>query len=152
MPLTKLIVSNKKAYHNFEIFEVFEAGVSLCGTEVKSLRAARAEIAESFIKESKNELYLINSYIPEYKQGNQFNHIPSRPRKLLLKKSEILKITQKVNVKGLTVVPLKLYFKKSWVKLEIAICRGRQKWDKRQNELKKESQKELAKIKHSINV
>jgi len=131
-------IRNRKASHQYEILECFEAGIMLVGSEVKSIRAGHASLSESWVDISdKGELWWVGAHINEYVQANQFNHIPARRRKLLAHRHEIEKMQKAVEQKGLTVVPLKLYFKKRNAKLEIAICRGKKQHDKRQELLEK---------------
>lgn len=130
---TKIAAENRKARFNYEIGEVFEAGVQLTGTEVKSLRAGKATIAESYADSRGGELWLINSTIPEYLQASRFNHMPKRPRKLLLHKRQISKLIGAVEREGMTLVPLKMYFNdKGRAKVEIALARGKKLHDKRE--------------------
>jgi len=129
----KVVADNRRARFDFEIGEVFEAGIALSGTEVKSLRSGKATISESYATAKTGEAMLYNSYIPEYLKANQFNHEPRRPRKLLLKKREIAKLWQAVEREGMTVVPLRIYFNGDGrAKVEIAIARGRKAHDKRE--------------------
>lgn len=131
----RLIADNKKARHNYFIEEVFEAGLVLTGTEVKSLREGAANIAESYASEEDGELFLVNSNIPVYDKGNRFNHEPRRHRKLLLKKREIAKLLIGVQRKGNTIVPLKLYFNEHGrVKIELGLAKGKKLHDKRQTD------------------
>lgn len=135
----KLAADNRKARFNYEIGEVFEAGISLTGTEVKSVRAGKATIAESYADARGGEIWLINATIPEYLQAHHFNHAPKRPRKLLLHKSQINKLAGAVEREGMTIVPLKLYFnERGRAKVEIALARGKKLHDKRET-LKKRS-------------
>jgi SsrA-binding protein len=135
----KVVADNRKARFNYEIGETFEAGVSLTGSEVKSLRAGKATIAEAYADARGGELWLINSNIPEYLQASRFNHAPKRPRKLLLHKRQINKLIGAVEREGMTVVPLKLYFNaKGRAKVELALARGKKLHDKRET-LKKRS-------------
>jgi SsrA-binding protein len=135
----KLAADNRKARFNYEIGEVFEAGISLTGTEVKSVRAGKATIAESYADARGGEIWLINATIPEYLQAHRFNHAPKRPRKLLLHKSQINKLAGAVEREGMTIVPLKLYFnERGRAKVEIALARGKKLHDKRET-LKKRS-------------
>ncbi len=115
----------------------------LKGTEIKSVRAGKLELAEAFVIVRKNELWLVNAYINEYSQGNIYNHLPRRERKLLAHKSEIVKIEELISLKGLTIIPLKAYFKGSVLKLEIAICKGKEARDKRQDKAKQESKRDM---------
>jgi len=137
-------IHNRKATHQYEVLECFEAGMVLVGSEVKSIRAGHISLGESWVEVSeKGELWLVGAHINEYSQANQFNHIPARRRKLLVHKHEIEKIQKAVEIKGLTIVPLKLYFKKRKAKLEIAICRGKKQQDKRQDLIAKDDAKKL---------
>ena len=135
----KVVADNRKARFNYAIGETFEAGIVLTGSEVKSLRAGKATIAESYADARGGELWLINSNIPEYLQASRFNHAPKRARKLLLQKREINRLTGAVEREGMTIVPLKLYFnEKGRAKVEIALARGKKLHDKRET-LKKRS-------------
>lgn len=129
----KIVADNRKARHNYEIGEVFEAGIQLAGTEVKSLRAGKATIGDAFAQARGGELFLLNAYIPEYLEANRFNHDTKRPRKLLLKKREIAKLANAVDRDGMTVVPLRIYFNaRGFAKVALAIARGRKAHDKRE--------------------
>jgi SsrA-binding protein len=131
-PAKHLIADNRRARYNFEIGEVFEAGIVLTGTEVKSLRTGKATISESYATEHAGDLYLVNAYIPEYLAANRFNHLPKRPRRLLLSRRQIDKLTGAVQREGMTVVPLKLYFnERGMAKVEIALAKGKDLFDKR---------------------
>ena len=135
----KVVADNRKARFNYEIGEVFEAGIALTGTEVKSLRSGKATIAESYADSRGGELWLINSNIPEYLQASRFNQLPKRPRKLLLHKRQVNKLAGAVEREGMTLVPLKLYFnERGRAKIEIALGRGKKLHDKRET-LKKRS-------------
>jgi SsrA-binding protein len=143
----KLIADNRKARHNYEFFETFEAGLQLSGTEVKSLRNGKANIAESYATEEKGEIWLINSHVPEYLQANQFNHNPRRRRKLLLHKKEVNKLIGAVQRDGLSIVPSRLYFnERGKVKIQIVLAKGRQAHDKRQVSKKRDWQREKARL------
>jgi SsrA-binding protein len=129
----RIVADNRKARHDFFFEEVLEAGIALSGTEVKSLREGRANIAESYASEEDNEIWLINSHIPQYSAGNRNNHEPRRHRKLLLHRREIDRLLGAVQRKGMTLVPLKLYFNdRGIVKLELALAKGKKLHDKRQ--------------------
>jgi SsrA-binding protein len=135
----KVIADNRKARFNYEIGEVFEAGIMLTGTEVKSLRTGKATIAESYADARAGEIWLINSNIPEYLQASRFNHEPKRRRKLLLHKNQVNKLAAAVDREGMTLVPLRLYFnERGRAKLELALGRGKKLHDKRET-LKKRS-------------
>jgi SsrA-binding protein len=146
-PNNRVVAENRKARHNYEIGEVIEAGLQLTGTEVKSLRTGKANIAESYASEENGEIVLINSHIEEYVQGNRFNHNPRRPRKLLLHKREIHKMVNAVQRDGRTIVPLKMYFNdKGIAKLAVAVCRGKKAYDKRQDAKKRDWQRDKARL------
>ena len=143
----KVVADNRKARFNFEIGEVFEAGIALTGTEVKSLRAGKATIAESYADARSGELWLLNANIPEYLQASRFNHSPKRPRKLLLHKREIAKLIGAVEREGMTLVPLKLFFNaKGRAKVEIALARGKKLHDKRETEKKRSWERERSRL------
>ena len=127
----RVIASNRKARHDFEILDTFEAGMVLTGTEVKSLREGKASLVDGFGQFYRGELYIENVYIPEYLNGSWTNHAARRRRKLLLHRQELLKIERKIGEAGLTVVPLSLYFKSGRAKLEIGVARGKREYDKR---------------------
>lgn len=141
----KLIANNKKAYFDYFIEETFEAGIELHGTEVKSLRMGHCSIKESFIEVDNGEVFIHQMHISPYEKGNIFNKDPLRVKKLLLHKSEINKILGQSKMKGYTVVPLKVYFKGSLVKVEIALARGKKLYDKRESIAKKDQQREAMK-------
>ena len=141
----KLIANNKKAYHDYFIDETYEAGISLAGTEVKSVRMGKCSVKEAFIKVEKGEMYVYGMHISPYEKGNIFNKDPLRVRKLLLHLSEINKIGGKIAEKGYTMVPLKVYLKGSLVKVEIGLARGKKLYDKRQDIAKKDQRREAEK-------
>ena len=138
----KLIANNKKAYHDYFIDDKWEAGIELFGTEVKSIRMGKCSIKEAFVKIDKGEVYVYGMHISPYEKGNIFNKDPMRVRKLLLHRYEINKIEGSLQEKGLTLVPLKVYFKDSLVKLEIGVARGKKLYDKRQDIAKKDQRRE----------
>jgi len=140
----KLIASNKKAFHDYFILQKFEAGLALTGTEVKSLREGRANLKDSYVKFESGEAFLFGTHISPYSHGNLQNHDPERTRKLLLHRREIEKLRVETTEKGLTVIPLRLYFKGGRVKVEIAVVRGKKQYDKRETEKKKELDREAA--------
>lgn len=141
-PGMKLIANNKKAFHDYFIEDTYEAGISLAGTEVKSLRSGKCSVKESFIKIEGGEVYIYGMHISPYEKGNIFNKDPLRVRKLLLHKYEIRKMESKIKEKGLTIVPLKVYFKDSLVKVEIGMARGKKLYDKRDDIAKKDQRRE----------
>ena len=138
----KLIANNKKAYHDYFIQEKYEAGISLHGTEVKSLRMGRCSVKESFVRIENGEVYIYNMHISPYEKGNIFNKDPLRVKKLLLHKYEINKLSGKMAEKGYTIVPLQIYFKGSFVKVEIGLAKGEKLYDKRQDIIKKDQRRE----------
>ena len=138
----KLIANNKKAYHDFFILDTYEAGIALHGTEVKSLRMGKCSIKESFIRIENGEVFIYGMHVSPYEKGNIFNKDPLRVKKLLLHKAEINKLLGKVKEKGMSVVPLKVYFKGSLVKVEIGLAKGKKLYDKRDDIAKKDQQRE----------
>lgn len=138
----KLIANNKKAYHDYFILDTYEVGISLHGTEVKSLRMGKCSIKEAFIRIENEEVFVYGMHISPYEKGNIFNKDPLRVRKLLLHRSEINKITGKIKEKGMALVPLKVYFKGSLVKVEIGLAKGKKLYDKRNDIAKKDQQRE----------
>lgn len=143
----KIVSENRRARYNYEIGDTYEAGLVLTGTEVKSLRSGKATIAESYASAEKGELFLINATIPEYGQGNRFNHEPKRPRKLLMKAREIARLAQGVEREGMTLVPLKVYFNaKGRAKLQLALGRGKKIHDKRETEKLRDWNREKSRL------
>ncbi len=138
------VASNRKAYHNFEILETYEAGLVLQGTEVKALRDGRADLKESYGRIDGEEVWLLGCHISPYAQGNRANHNPLRPRKLLLHRREISRLLGKIMEKGLTLVPLRLYFKAGRAKVELGLARGRKTLDKRHVIREREERREMA--------
>lgn len=141
----KLIANNKKAFFDYFIDEKYETGIELYGTEVKSIRMGKCSIKESFVRIEKGEVFLYGLHISPYEKGNIFNKDPLRTRKLLMHKSEIFKLGAKIQEKGLTLVPLRVYFKGSLVKVEIGLARGKKLYDKRQDIAKKDQKREMEK-------
>ena len=141
----KLIANNKKAYFDYFIEDTYEEGIVLAGTEVKSLRMGRCSVKESFIRPEKGELFIYQMHISPYEKGNIFNKDPLRTRKLLLHKQEINKMLGQVAQKGYTLVPLKVYFKGSLVKVEVGLARGKKLYDKREDIAKKDQRREAEK-------
>ena len=143
----KIIAENRKARFNYEIGQTYEAGISLTGTEVKSLREGRSNIADAYAGERGGELWLYNAYIPEYLQANRFQHETRRPRKLLLHKREISRLIVAVDREGMTVVPLKIYFNdQGRAKVELALARGKKLHDKRETEKKRSWERERGRL------
>jgi SsrA-binding protein len=143
----QIVANNRKASFNFFFLELIEAGIVLLGSEVKSLRLGKGNIAESYAVDSGGELFLQNSYIPEYNQSSYNNHDPRRRRKLLLSKKQINKIIGKINQDGLTVVPIKMYFNhKGMAKVQIAIAKGKKQHDKRQTKKTRDWEREKSRV------
>lgn len=142
-PVRKLIAQNKKARHEYSVVDVFECGIVLMGTEVKSLRLGRASLSDGFATIDNGEVFLHAVHIPEYAFGSWTNHTPRRVRKLLLHKSEIVRLIGKTKESGLTLVPLSIYFLEGKVKVEIALARGKKSWDKRQDLAKRDADREV---------
>ncbi len=135
-------VKNKKAYYDYTILEEIEAGISLTGTEIKSIRKGSVDLKDSYVYIRGNEAFVLNLYIASYFEGNQFNHEERRTRKLLLHKSEIKKLLDRVSQDGVTLIPLRLYFVKNHVKLSIGICKGKKNYDKRESIKKRDLERE----------
>ncbi len=139
------IAQNKKAYHDYFIIQTFQAGLELHGTEVKSLRAGRCNLKDSYVSINNKEAYIIGMHISPFEQGNRFNHDPLRDKRLLLHKYEINKLEAEVMQQGLTIIPLKIYFDGSLVKMDIGLARGKKLFDKRKDIAKKDQQREAEK-------
>jgi SsrA-binding protein len=139
----KIIAQNRKARHNYSVLDVYEAGVMLTGTEVKSLRLGRASLVDGFATIDDGEVYLRNVHIPQYEQGSWTNHEPRRVRKLLLHRAEIERLIGKTKESGLTLVPLSLYFSAGRVKVELALARGKRSYDKRQDLARRDADREV---------
>lgn len=139
----KVISSNRKAFHDFIIFDKFEAGIVLTGTEIKSIRKGAINLKDSFCKVSNNEIFLYNCHISPFEQGNRFNHEAERTRKLLLTKKEILKIQNKVKQDGYTIVPLEVYIQRGFAKILIGLAKGKKLHDKRDAIAQKDRQREI---------
>ncbi|HEY7009348.1 MAG TPA: SsrA-binding protein SmpB [Jatrophihabitantaceae bacterium] len=140
----KLIAQNRKARHDYTIVDVYEAGLVLTGTEVKSLRLGRASLVDGFATIDDGEMFLRNVHIPEYDQGSWTNHEPRRVRKLLLHRAEILRLIGRTKESGLTIVPLSLYFRDGKVKVELGLARGKKRYDKRQDLARRDADREVA--------
>lgn len=140
----KTICVNRKAYHDYHIEDTFEAGLVLTGTEIKSIRQGKVSLRDAYARPEDGELWLVGAHIARYQQGGRYNHEPTRPRKLLLHKDEILRLSSAVERKGLTLVPLRLYLKKGIAKVELALVRGKKLYDKRRAILEREVERELA--------
>jgi SsrA-binding protein len=139
----KVVATNRKARHDYEIEETYEAGLVLVGTEVKSLRRGSCSLKDGFALIKDGEAFLYNVYIAPYEAGSHYNPDPERPRKLLLHKQEIARLSGKVKERGYTLIPLKIYFKNGYAKVELALARGVAKYDKREKIKKKEQEREI---------
>ena len=142
----KVIATNRKAFHDFLIFDKFIAGMVLTGTEIKSIRKGTVNLKDSFAKIEDNEMFLYGMHISPYEQGNRFNHKPDRVRKLLLQKREILKIQDKVKKDGVTIVPLELFLTKGFAKIEIGLAKGKKIYDKREAITKKTQERDIQRL------
>jgi len=140
---SKIVTINRKAYHDYIILETYEAGIELVGTEVKSLREGKCNLKDSYATIKDGEIFLLNVHISPYSHGTAFNHEPTRTRKLLLHRSEIDKLTGKIKERGLTLVPLKVYFKKGRAKVELGLAKGKHTYDKRKDIAKRDTEREL---------
>ena len=141
----KVIATNKQVYHNYQILETYEAGLVLKGTEVKALREGNVNMRDAYVRIEDGEAYVVGLYIGPYKPAGRLQHDPTRKRKLLLHKREILKLMGKIQEKGLTIVPTKIYFKNGKAKIEIALAKGKAKYEKREAIKERETKRELAK-------
>ena len=140
----KVVASNRKARHDYAILDTVEAGMQLTGTEVKSLRLGRASLVDAFAQERNGELFLYGMHIPEYTQGTWTNHEPRRTRKLLLNRLELNRLIGKTKEAGLTLVPLSIYFKDGWAKVELGLARGKRSYDKRQDLARRDADREIS--------
>ena len=138
-------IVNRQASFNYFVEETYEAGIVLTGTEIKSIRAGKCNIKDSYAIIKTNEVYLLNAHISHYREGNIFNHEETRTRKLLLNKKEILKLNNKLNIEGYTLVPLKIYFVRGRAKVLIGVCKGKKNYDKRESIKEKDLQREMNK-------
>ncbi|MCG8403080.1 MAG: SsrA-binding protein SmpB [Firmicutes bacterium] len=136
-------ITNRKARHEYHIEDKYEAGIALTGTEIKSIRAGKANLQDSYARVENGELMLYNMHISPYEQGNRFNHEPKRPRKMLMHKREIMRLLGQTREKGLSLIPLQLYFKGGWVKVELALARGKKKYDKREDIAARDARREM---------
>lgn len=139
----KVIADNRKAYHDYFVEDKLEAGIILTGTEIKSIRNGRVNLKDSYARIEEGEVWLYQMHISPYEQGNRFNHDPLRKRKLLLHRSEIMKLIGKVQQQGLTLVPTKIYLKRGLAKIELGVCRGKKNYDKRQDIAERDAMREI---------
>ena len=135
-------IVNRKAHHDYFIKSTYETGIELKGTEIKSIRSGSCNINDAYARIKNNEVYLTNMYIAKYEEGNRFNHDERRERKLLLHKSEIIKLSKKLELDNYTLVPLKLYFKKNHAKISLGLCKGKKLYDKRETIKKRDLERE----------
>ena len=142
----KTVATNRKAYHDYHLQDSLEAGIVLTGTEIKSIRAGRVSLREAFVRPEADELWLLNAHIARYEQGSYLSHEPTRPRKLLLHRKEIDNLTSKMQEKGFTLVPLKLYIKGDVAKVEVALAKGKRLYDKREAITRRETERELGRV------
>ncbi len=142
----KVVTTNRKAFHDYNIFEKFVAGIVLTGTEIKSIRNNAINLKDSFCKIDEGELFLYNCHISHYDNGNRYNHEEKRTRKLLLTKKEILKISQKIKKDGYTVIPLEVFFVRGLAKVEIGLAKGKKLYDKREDMVKKEQKRDIERL------
>jgi SsrA-binding protein len=140
----RVLVSNRRAAHDYFIEETYEAGIALLGSEIKSIRAGRAQLREAYVRVERGEIWLINAHISVYDPASRMNHDPLRPRKLLLHRREIAKLAEKVKLKGYTIVPLDMHLAKGRAKVNIALAKGKRQYDKRQTIAKRDSEREVA--------
>lgn len=145
-PAVKVVCDNRRARHEYEILEIVQAGVELAGTEVKSMRLGKANLRDSFARVEDGQLWLYNCHVSPYDFGNRFNHDPLRRRRLLIHKSEIRRLNAQVKEKGLTLIPLRLYFQRNWVKVDLALARGKHLYDKRDVVVRRESKRQLERL------
>ena len=139
----KTIATNRKAYHDYSIQDTIEAGISLTGTEIKSVRAGRVSLAQAYVKPENREIWLLNAHIARYEAASYLSHEPTRPRKLLLHKKEIINLNSKIAEKGFTLVPLRLYIKGRIAKAEIALAKGKRLYNKRESIKERETEREI---------
>lgn len=139
----KTVAENRKAWHDYEIVESFQAGIALAGTEVKSVRAGKAALKDSFARVERGEIWLYNMHISPYEKGSRYNLVADRPRKLLMRKNEIKKLVGRTSVKGLTLIPLKLYIMRDWIKVDLALAKSKKLFEKRESIKKKETERDI---------
>lgn len=150
MPV-KEVASNRRVFHDYHIMEATEAGIVLTGTEIKAIRAGKADLRDSYAQIEHGQVTLYNAHIGRYEQGNRWNHEPERPRRLLLHRAQIAELDRKTQGTGLTIVPLKLYLKDDLAKVELALVRGKRDYDKRQDIAKRDAEREMARaVRHRV--
>ena len=144
----KIVAVNRKALHDYDVLEKVEAGLVLTGTEIKSIRAGRVNVRDAYARPEGGEMWLVNAHIAPYSQGGIYNHDPTRPRKLLLHRDQLLDLTASVDQKGLTIVPLRLYIRNHVAKVELGLARGRRQYDKRKVIARREAEREMQQALH----
>jgi SsrA-binding protein len=149
--MSKTIASNRKAFHEYHVLSTYTAGIVLTGTEIKSLRAGKVSLVDAHARIENKEIFLYHLNIAPYESGTHYNHAPTRPRKLLLQKKEIAKLSEQIQEKGLTIVPLKLYFSRCWVKVEVGVCRGKKLHDKRDALREKQATRDISRAMKQFN-
>ncbi len=142
----KTVATNRKAYHDYHLQDSIEAGIALTGTEIKSIRAGRVSLRDAYVRPEAGELWLLNAHIARYEPSSYLSHEPTRPRKLLLHRRQIDSLTSKVQEKGFTLVPLKLYIKGSIAKVEVALAKGKKLYDKRESIIRRETEREISQV------
>ena len=142
----KTVATNRKAYHNYHLQDSIEAGIALTGTEIKSIRTGRVSLRDAYVRPEAGELWLVNAHIARYEPGSYLSHEPTRPRKLLLHRKQIDSLISKVQEKGLTLVPVKLYIKDSIAKVEVALGKGKKLYDKRESIIRHEMEREIGRV------
>ena len=142
----KILAQNKKARHDYFILEGYEAGIELVGTEVKSVKQGKLNLKESYVDIKNGQAFLVGAHISPYEQGNVFNKDPLRTRRLLLHKNEIMKLTGQLTEKGLTIVPLEVYMKRNWIKINIAVAQGKKNYDKRDSKLEADAKRKMQRV------
>lgn len=140
---SRTVANNKKAFFDYNILKTIEAGIVLTGAEIKSIRAGKMNLKNSYVDIKNGEAFLVGCHIPEYEKGNRYNHEPEREKKLLLHKREIIQLFSQVKQDGLTIVPLKAYFNNGRIKVEIGLAKGKKKWDKREDLAKKDAKRKI---------
>lgn len=145
-PTEKVFATNRKAYHDYHVLESLEAGLALTGTEIKSIRAGKVNLRDGYAQVQDGEVWLYNTHISPYDQGNRYNHEPMRPRKLLLNKEEIGRLAGKSHEQGLTLVPLRMYARKGHAKVELAVARGKKQYDKREAIAERDAKREVDRV------
>ena len=140
------VATNRKAYHDYHLQDSIEAGIALTGTEIKSIRAGKVNLRDAFVRPEAGELWLLNAHIARYEQGSYLSHEPTRPRKLLLHRKQIDNLTSKMQEKGFTLVPLKLYIKGDVAKVAVALAKGKRQYDKRETIIRRETEREIGRV------